>query len=319
MYVVSPDEIDAGLAFPSLIDAMSEAFTGNVITPVRHHHHVERHEADSDTSGTLLLMPAWSGPNEAESFIGVKVANIFTGNTAKQLPSVIGSYILMEGTTGKPLAILDANRLTVWRTAAASALAARFLATPHSRRLTMIGAGALAPFLIRAHMSIRPIEHVTLWNHKPDKAVELASILQQQGLPVTAESDCERAVAEADIVSCATLARQAVIKGAWLKPGTHLDLVGAFTRQMREADDNALQRGSVFVDTEAALSEGGDVALALTSGALGRADIIGTLTDLCRGMPGRRSDDEITVFKSVGAALEDLAAAIAVFHTLKRS
>lgn len=292
---------------------------GSIVTPLRHHHHIERRDGEADTSGTLLLMPAWTGPGEAESFIGVKVASVFPGNTARQLPSVIGSYMLMDGTNGKPLALFDANRLTVWRAAAASALAARFLASPRSRRLTMIGAGALAPFLIRAHMSVRPIEHVTLWNHRPDKALELAGILQQQGLPVTAEGDCERAVAEADIVSCATLSHQSIIKGAWLKSGAHLDLVGAFTRQMREADDEALQRGSIFVDTEAALTEGGDVALALMSGALERADIIGTLADLCHGMPGRRDDNEITVFKSVGTAIEDLAAAIAVFHKLKGS
>lgn len=319
MDIVSPDEIDACLEFPSLIEALRGAFLADIVTPIRYHHHIQRRGDSGDTSGTLLLMSAWTGAGEAESFIGVKVANVFSGNGARNLPSAIGSYLLMYGTTGKPLALLDANRLTVWHTAAASALAACFLAPPQAKKLAMVGAGALAPFLIRAHMSVRPIEHVAIWNHRHEKAQELAKHLQAQGLPAFAESDCPKAVSDADIVSCATLSRTPLIRRAWLKAGTNLDLVGAFTREMREADDEALQRGAVFIDTDAALTEGGDVALALTSGAIRPEDIRGTLTDLCRGEPDRQAADSVTVFKSVGTAVEDLAAAIAVFHKLERS
>jgi ornithine cyclodeaminase len=184
--------------------------------------------------------------------------------------------------------------------------------------MAMVGAGALAPFLIRAHRSVRPIEAVALWNHNPGKAEALAAELRAQGLPVTAAPSLEAAVRDADLVSCATLSAEPIVRGAWLKAGAHLDLVGAFNPRMREADDEALRRASVHVDTSAALTEGGDVMRALASGAIREADVRGTLEDLCRGAaPGRGSPEEITLFKSVGTALEDLAAAMLAWRTLE--
>lgn len=183
--------------------------------------------------------------------------------------------------------------------------------------MAMVGAGALAPFLIRAHLAERPIEAVALWNHRPERAEALAAALRAEGLPVTAVRALEPAVRAADLVSCATLSATPVIRGAWLRPGSHLDLVGAFHPGAREADDAALRRASVFVDTPAAAREGGDVAEALRSGAIGAADVRGDLSDLCGGtVAGRTRADEITVFKSVGAAVEDLTAAILVWRTL---
>jgi ornithine cyclodeaminase len=223
----------------------------------------------------------------------------------------------MEGATGVPLATLDGTRLTLWRTAAASALAARHLAREDASLMTMVGAGALAPFLIRAHLSQRPIRRVKLWNHRPEKAAALAAELSPAGLPVEAATDLEAAVREADLVSCATLSTAPLVKGEWLGAGVHVDLVGAFNLAMREVDDEAMRRASVYIDTKAAMHEGGDVALALRSGALAEADIRGDLFALCRGeAPGRTKTDEITLFKSVGSAIEDLAAATAVWRTL---
>jgi ornithine cyclodeaminase len=183
--------------------------------------------------------------------------------------------------------------------------------------MVMVGAGALAPFLIRAHMSQRPLGAVTIWNRNSEKAAQLAGTLRAEGLPVTATENLEEAVRAADIVSCATLSTAPLVRGAWLQPGAHLDLVGAFNLAMREADDEALQRASVFVDTPAALSEGGDVALALKAGAIGPEHAKGDLAALCRGkMAGRASAEEITVFKSVGTAIEDLAAAMLVWSRM---
>lgn len=314
MRVVTSAEIDRILTFPALIDALADAFRSDMVTPVRHHHEVERPGAH----GTLLLMPSWTGPAAQDGFVGVKIVTVFPENGAKALPSVMGSYLLMDGATGEPVCVLDGTRLTVWRTAAASALAARHLAREDASRMVMVGAGALAPFLIRAHMSQRPIREVALWNHKGEKAETLAAELRSEGLPVTATTDLEAAVRRADLVSCATLSTAPIVQGAWLKPGAHLDLVGAFNLKMREADDEALLRARVYIDTPAARSEGGDVAVALQSGAISESHVRGTLADLCQKPPGR-DPAAITAFKSVGAALEDLAAAMLVWRSLAKA
>ncbi len=311
MRVIGAAEIDGVLTWPMLVDALAEAFRSEIVAPPRHHHHVERGAADA---ATLLLMPAWSGATSG-AFLGVKVVSVFPDNGLKGLPSVLGTYLLMNGDTGAPLAALDGTRLTLWRTAAASALAARHLARPDASRMAMVGAGSLAPFLIRAHMSQRPISDILLWNHRPEKAEALALKLRRDGLPVTATADLEGAVRAADLISCATLSKAPILRGAWLKQGAHVDLVGAFNLAMREADDEALRRASVYVDTPAARTEGGDVALALRAGVLNESDVRGDLFALCRGTaPGRSREEEITLFKSVGSAIEDLAAAIAVWR-----
>lgn len=309
MRVMSSAEIDRVLSFPALIEALAEAFRGDIVAPARHHHEIAR----SGAHGTLLLMPAWSGATSRNGFMGVKVVTVFPDNGAKSLPSVLGTYLLMDGETGAPLAALDGARLTLWRTAAASALAARYLARPDAARMVMVGAGALAPFLIRAHLSQRPIREVLLWNHRPERAREMAERLRGEGLPVSAVTDLESAVRNADLVSCATLSTAPLVRGAWLKEGTHLDLVGAFNLKMREADDEALRRAQVYVDTPAAKTEGGDVAISLQKGAIAPDHVRGDLFSLCRQASHRR-DEVITVFKSVGASLEDLAAAMLVWR-----
>jgi ornithine cyclodeaminase len=220
----------------------------------------------------------------------------------------------MSGRTGETLAVLDGTRLTHWRTAAASALAARLLARADTERLLVVGAGARAPFLVRAHASVRRYRSIAVWNHRPEGARRLAADLSTMGFNANPAADLEAAVAEADVISCATLATEPLIQGRWLKPGQHLDLVGAFNVSMREADDEALRRAHIFIDTDAALTEGGDVAAGILGGVIDRSAVIANLPALCRGAPGRRRADEITLFKSVGAAIEDLAAAILVWR-----
>ena len=313
MRVVSASEVDSALTFPIMIDALAEAFSSDIVTPVRHHHEIERDGA----TATLLLMPAWTGAAVAEGFVGVKVVSVFPDNSRRSLPSILGTYLLMDGATGMPKAAIDGTRLTLWRTACASALGARHLARARAKVMTMVGAGALAPFLIRAHMSQRPIEKVHLWNHRPERARELAEILRGEGLPVDATEDLESAIRVSDLVSCATLSKEPVVCGAWLRDGSHLDLVGAFNLHMREADDEAVRRASVFIDTQAAKKEGGEVALAIASGAIAPEHVKADLFALCRGeAEGRVNDTEITLFKSVGTAIEDLAAAMLVIKRL---
>jgi ornithine cyclodeaminase len=209
-----------------------------------------------------------------------------------------------------PVALLDGTALTLRRTAAASALAADFLARRDSAVHLMVGTGALAPHLVAAHAAVRPILQTLIWGRDPGKAAALAARLVVAGIAAEPVAELEEAVAAADIISCATLAHLPLIRGAWLRPGTHLDLVGGYTPEMREADDAAVARARVYIDTDAALREAGDIIQPLRSGHLVRERIVGDLFDLSRGIcPGRGNPDEITLFKSVGTALEDLAAA----------
>ena len=302
-------EIDRALTFPKLIEALADAFRGGFIVPQRHHHAI----AYADGShATHLLMPAW---RSAGDYLGVKIVNVFPENGKLGLPAVQGTYVLQSGRTGETLALFDGVRLTTWRTAAASALAASYLARANARKLLLVGSGALAPFLARAHASVRPIESIEVWNHRSEGAQRLAATLGAEGFNVSVADDLQDAVPKADIISCATLSHSALIPGAWLQPGQHIDLVGAFNMQMREVDDVALRRARIFIDTPAAMNEGGDVAQAIAAGALTKSDIAGDLAALVSGAPARTTAEEITLFKSVGASLEDLAAAILVYSS----
>jgi alanine dehydrogenase len=310
--IVTAADLDRLLDYGALVDALADAFRADVAVPVRHHHTVPQPGKDA----TLLLMPAWT--ETGERFLGCKIVTVFPGNAEKAKPSVQGQYLLMSGETGEPLALIDGPALTAWRTAAASALAARYLARDDASRLVMIGAGALAPHLIRAHKAVRPITHVSLWNRTRARAVSTAFGLAAGGVEIEVVDEIEAAVREADIVSCATLSAQPIVQGAWLKKGAHVDLVGAFTPKMREADDQAVKRARVYVDTRAgAMKEGGDIVQTLRRGVIKKTDIRGDLFDLCRGkVKGRKSAGEITLFKSVGTAIEDLAAAMLVWRRL---
>ena len=306
MRFVSAQEIDAALDFPALIGALDEAFRSGLVAPPRHHHEMP---VEGEPAATHLLMPAWGG-----GALGVKIVNVFPGNGARGLAAVQGVYILQNGRTGETFAVLDGTRLTLWRTAAASALAAIRLAREGASRLALLGSGALAPFLARAHASVRPIREIAVWNHRPEGAKALAAKLTAEGFVARAETEVQAAVEGADVISAATLSTAPILRGAWLKPGQHVDLVGAFNMRMREADDLALQRARVFIDTPSALDEGGDVAQAIASGALAKSAIVADLAALARGAPGRGADDEITLFKSVGASIEDLTAAQLVWR-----
>ena len=309
MQFFSAADLDAALDFPALIDALAGGFRGGLTAPARHHHVIAR---PGEPPATHLIMPAWS-ESARGPLLGVKIVNVFPGNSARGLPAVQGTYVLQSAETGETLAILDGTRLTLWRTAAASALAARYLARNDARALLLVGAGALAPFLARAHASQRPIATIAVWNHRPEGARKLAGSLAADGFAARAVENLQDAVGEADIVSCATLSQAPLISGAWLRPGQHIDLIGAYNMHMREVDDATLQRARIFVDTPAALSEGGDVAQGLASGAISRADVVADLPALVSGAPGRGAAEEITLFKSVGAAIEDLAAAMLVW------
>lgn len=321
MRTFSAADIDAALSYPALVDTLAAAFGKGAIAPPRHHHSVAlagRPEA------TWLLMPAWEaqapGAPEAGLYMGVKSVTVFPDNGTRGKPAVLGTYLLLSAETGETLAVMDATRLTVWRTAAASALASRSLSRPDASRMLMVGAGALAPFLVRAHCSVRPITEVMVWNRSPGRAQALVVDLARDGIAASIADDLQGAASQADIITTATLSPDPLIRGAWLKPGTHVDSVGAYRPTMRETDDEVVRRARVYVDTRAgALSEAGDIVQPVRAGVIGKDAIAGDLYELCRGIaPGRGSAQEITFFKSVGASIEDLAAATAVYehHTV---
>jgi ornithine cyclodeaminase/alanine dehydrogenase-like protein (mu-crystallin family) len=319
LQVIGPEAVDAALSWQGLIAALGEAFRQGAVQPVRHHHAIERPGGEDST---LLLMPAWTDfSRAAQGYAGVKIVTVSPANNRVNLPAVTGVYLLMHGETGAPLALIDGPRLTLWRTAAASALAASFLARADAGNLLVIGAGALAPFLVRAHCSVRPIRAVRVWNRTAANASRLAETLRAEGLDAEAAGDLDAALAWADIVSSATISPSPLVKGALLKPGAHVDLVGAYLPTMRESDDDAVRRASVFVDVrESALEEAGDIVQPLRSGALREPDVRADLYDLCRGKhAGRGHAEEITLFKSVGAAIEDLAGGIAVYERFRNA
>jgi ornithine cyclodeaminase len=321
MRFVSAEEVDRLLDYNSLADALAEGFRGGITAPPRHHHTIER---ASGTDSTMLLMPAWTDYSQADAanngFMGVKVATVSPDNNALGKPAVMAVYLLADGVTGEPLALIDGQALTLWRTATASALAGRYLVRSGARRMAMLGAGKLAPHLVRAHAAMHDIAEVALWNRTPANAETLAGTLRSDGFSVTVAQECRQAVTDADIVSSATISSRPLVEGAWLKPGAHVDLVGAFTPQLRESDDEAVLRSSVFVDTyEGALAEAGDLVQPISAGLIGRSHVRADLAALCRGdHPGRTSEDEITLFKSCGASLEDFAAGCLVWKKLAR-
>ncbi len=297
------------LPFDRLIPALREMFASGCEVPSRHVHRIEPRAGECGEALTSLIMPAWL-PGR---FYGVKIVNIAPGNAARGLPALHGSFVLHDANTGVPLALIDGDQLTARRTAAASALAASWLARPDAQHLLLVGAGRVARLLPEAYRVVRAIDRVTVWARAPGRAEALAAQLRTLGFGARAASDLQAAAAAADIVSCATLASQPVVRGQWLRAGSHLDLIGSFTPTMREADDDCFRGARLYIDTEEALVKCGDLLGPLSRGVIAADDVAGTLAGLSRGVvTGRINAQERTVFKSVGTALEDLAAAMLV-------
>nr|WP_241667150.1 ornithine cyclodeaminase family protein [Roseomonas nepalensis] len=294
--------VEALLPWAALVDALGAMFQTGCEAPLRHAHAW----AEGAERNTLLLMPAW----QAGRYSGVKIVHVAPGHA----PAVHAAYLLSDAATGAPLALLDGGALTDRRTAAASVLAARHLARPDSRRLLLLGSGKVAHALGSAYPSAFPIERIAIWSRDPARAARLAARLRAEGHPAEATTDPDPA--GADIVSAATLSREPLLRGEAVRPGTHVDLVGAFRADMRESDAALLARATLVVDTRAgALAEAGDVVQAIAEGAFGPGHVAAEMSDLLRGgHPGRRDAAEVTVFKSVGWAGEDLAAAILAYE-----
>ncbi|WP_370408771.1 ornithine cyclodeaminase family protein [Tenacibaculum dicentrarchi] len=307
---IDSDYIENNTNFSALITELKAAFSSQeTLVPMRHHHDFANPAVNADS--TLLLMPAWNPSKNA----GVKIVTVSPENSQFDLPSINGTYIYLDAVKGTIKAILEAKSLTVKRTASASALASSFLSKENSSSLLMIGTGALSVNLIKAHASVRPIKNVFIWGRNFSKAQAICKTLKEEDFTITAVQTIEEKISEVDIISCATLSKTPLVLGKYLKAGQHVDLVGAYKKDMREADNEVIKKGAVYIDTyQGGLKESGDILIPLQTGILKQEDINADLFELCSSKEiaeekGRKNDDEITVFKSVGHALEDLAAA----------
>jgi ornithine cyclodeaminase/alanine dehydrogenase-like protein (mu-crystallin family) len=309
MKYIDAQTVGAHLATAPLLNALEQMFTEGCTVPVRHAHSIP---VPHGPDGSLLLMPAW----RTGRYLGTKLVSVFPGNSQQGLAAVSAVYILFDAQTGIPLVMMDGDELTGRRTAATSALAARYLARPDARHLLIVGSGRIARELAITHVAARPtLTRISVWSRSTERAAALSDQLRALGLPAQSVTDLASAAGQADLISTATLSTQPLLQKAWIRPGTHLDLVGAFRPGMREADDALVAASRVVCDTRAGvLAEADDVRVPLARGWL-EADRVHELAALCRGdAPGRERDDEITLFKSVGAALEDLAAATVVYE-----
>ncbi|MCK0155767.1 ornithine cyclodeaminase family protein [Cellulophaga sp. F20128] len=306
--------IEQNTHFPSLIDALRTAFSEqDTLVPMRHHHDFPNPDVQEDS--TLLLMPAW----KPGKYAGVKIATVSPKNGQFNLPAIQGVYIYLDALKGGILALLEAKSLTAKRTAAASALASYYLSKENSSSLLMIGTGALASNLILAHASVRPLKTVYVWGRNYAKAVALCEQLKDASFQIKPIKTIEEKIAAVDIISTATLSKTPLVFGKHLQPGQHVDLVGAYKVDMREADDETVTKSEVYVDTfQGGLKESGDIVIPLKSGVLKQTDIKADLFELTsQKKKGRLHEKEITMFKSVGHALEDLAAASYYYSLLR--
>ena len=311
MRIFSSDEVERLLDYPSLIQKLHDSFSEDCTVPIR-----QRYNLPGGINSSMLIKPAWreGGP------VLVKIVSVFPNNGENNLPSVNGVVLLFDRATGVPVAVLDGRTLTNRRTAATSALASRFLAREDSSTHLIVGTGQVAFELARAYRTIRPIRKTLVWGRNSEKAALFVRQLCSVGVAATLSKNLRAATEVSDIISCATLSIDPLIKGDWLSPGAHLDLVGGYRPDMREADDVAITRCRIYVDTrEGALSEAGDLTQPIGEGLISSEVLEGELSDVCRGIAtGRQNLEECTLFKSVGSALEDLAAAELVWDRTRK-
>ena len=299
--------VEKALPYPLLANALAQGLQQAIEAPPRSHL-TPNHDASC-----VLIMPAW----RPHQLMGVKLVSVWPGNNAKGESAVSGVYVLISCDNGHPVAVLDGTALTLRRTAAAAALAARKLARQNSRTLAMLGTGALSVPLVQAHVEVMPFDNVLVWGRQVGKAQAVVAQLQQQGIAASAATDLEQTLAQADVVAAATTATEPFIRTDWVRPGTHLGLIGAFTAQMAEAEPALMAQAQVFADSRSAvLEKGGEVFQAIQQGLIAPAAIQAELAELAAQPEGhwRRDAQDITVFKSVGFASLDLIAAELVYN-----
>jgi ornithine cyclodeaminase len=307
MRFVTAAEVSQVLSFPLLVDAFEAA------------HRRPKIELQDGLLGSEKEQYFIRNAVDRGRFMGSKLVTSFPENLGRGLlPAVQAICMLFDGSNGKPLAVIDGTEITYWKTAADSALGAKLLAPPSPQSLLVVGAGKLSRWLVRGHLSVRPsLRQVLIWNRDARRAAELAAALTQEGIAAAATTDLAAATRSADVITTCTRSHLPLVKGGDLKPGVHLDLVGGYTPQTREADDEAARKALIFVDRREAAADVGDIRQPIESGAIKEDDVLGDLYDLVGGkVAGRRSASDITLFKNAGGGHFDLIVAETVYRKL---
>jgi ornithine cyclodeaminase len=297
---IAAEAVHRLLPYPGLVQALREAHRGPRVT-------ADALRIDEPGGNNVFLsLGAWA----ASDVIAFKLVGVFPDNFKLDppQPSVQGIVALFSAKTGAPLLAADGAAMTERKTVADSALGADLLARRDVETLLVVGAGALAPHAVAAHIAVRPsLRRVLIWNRTPARAQAVAAGLFHPGVSIAWTSDLDEAVAQSDVISCVTMSEQPLVKGVLLKPGAHLDLIGGYTPEMRECDDDAVRRGRIFMDTISGMERCGDLSSPLRDGIIKREDVLGDLWQLCSGeLVGRQSEQEITVYKNIGGAHLDL-------------
>jgi ornithine cyclodeaminase/alanine dehydrogenase-like protein (mu-crystallin family) len=293
--VITSDSVEGRLSWPDAVEALARG-----------------HRQPKAEVGDLFLGPAGATLLDRAAFVptlgyAVKAVTVFRDNAARGMPSVQGAMLLFSPEDGSLESILESRLVTDWKTAADSVLGAALLARPGSRRLLVVGAGHVAGTLVKAYSSCFPqIETIAAWARRPEKAEAFAAEWRGRGFPVEAAPDLPAAAASADIISTATMSREPVLMGEWVRAGTHVDLIGAFKADMREADDVLIAKGRLYVDSRATtIGHIGELAIPMRSGVLPEGAVLGDLYDLVDA-PDRRRPEDVTIFKNGGGAHLDL-------------
>ncbi len=307
MLLITADEVHEVCSYLELVDSLEE-FHRNAPADLKDML-LSSVEKDPKSDNHFLVRAAWSGGTA----LGLKAATIFPDNVEDYgRPAIHAIYALYDGRSGVPVAVIDGTAMTYYKTAADSALGSKYLANPNVSRMAMIGAGAMAPHLIKAHCELHPsIRQVSIWNRTFERAEKLAASLNLNHIEISSSRDIEAAVRNADLVSSATMTTEPIISGEWVSPGTHLDLVGAYRLDMREVDDEAITKSRIFVDSrKTTVGEIGEIEIPLRNGIIRESSVLADLYELCsKKAEGRISEQDVTLFKNGGGGHLDLMTA----------
>jgi 1-pyrroline-2-carboxylate reductase [NAD(P)H] len=314
MKIIDADQVHASLNFAELIPLLKTSFAKEYSMPQRNVYLLDQHNPDNHDA--FALLPAWN-----DEIIGNKAFTYFPSNNADPgLQSLYSKIMLFSRQSGEPLALVDGTSITYWRTAAVSALASQLLSRENSNHLMLFGTGNLARYLLHAHLTVRPINKVTLVGRNPDKVSRIINELSAQYTDVTfiASNNVAQEIPTADIICCATASKTPLFKGQWLMPGVHLDCLGNHHPNQRECDSQSITRARVYVDSLVNnLAEAGELLLPINEGCFEQGQIVAQLSDMCKSPRIlRQSEQDITLFKSVGTAISDLVTAHHVYKSV---
>ena len=303
MKVISAEEVHSALSYPELVDSLQEAYGGKYSMPPRQVFLLD----ENTNNDAFAVLPSWN-----DQFIGVKA---FTYFPEAEVPykSLYSKILLFNRDHGEPLALVDGTTVTFWRTAGISGLATRLLSREDSETMLLLGTGNLAPYIIRANLSVRPLKRVMVWGRNLAKAEAVVETMQKEfsNVEFSAIEDRRTACSEADIVVAATGSHEPIVLGEWIKPGTHTDFIGNHHADKRECDTDLITKARVYADSRVnAFNEAGEILVPIKEGVFAKEGVIAELSEMCRGDAVlRENEEEVTLFKSIGMAMSDLVGA----------